>query len=367
MKILIYTAEKQHDIEKEDDLFDLTKNYLKTFSQDQIILIVPDSEIPPSVMDDQSLQIIPVSDKGFPVLKKIKTERKILSIIREHQPDVIITTDLLSTINIPNQIYLANLIKDIPEKESKPLTKKEKEKWEKSFNYIRKILVHSKAAKAWLSNQFPHLDDKIKVLYRIPEATNKPLSYDEKTVIKEKYTEGNEFFLAAPCENKDLLIQILKGFTGFKKWQRSHMKLILSVNSLSAGEELKSLISNYRFNEDVAVIHTSEEDYPEVVGSAYAVILPDKYENDFTLPIQALNADIPLMIPEGSVYAEVISNCTFHFQYNDKDDITRVFLESFRDEKIRSGYIQIAKQLLPELKNQSLVPNLHKELEAFLL
>ena len=55
----------------------------------------------------------------------------------------------------------------------------------------------------------------------------KPLDWEEKEIIREKYAEGKAYFLfSGDINRRSNLINLLKAFSFFKKRQKSNMMLL---------------------------------------------------------------------------------------------------------------------------------------------
>src|SRR6476469_5522058 len=89
----------------------------------------------------------------------------------------------------------------------------------------------------------------------------------QKEHIKEGLTDGMEFFYTdARFATNQEIIQLLKAFSVFKKWQRSSMQLVLRLQFVHAIDEE---LSNYKFRDDIRITQTDD-----VLPAAYAIVQP---------------------------------------------------------------------------------------------
>jgi len=99
----------------------------------------------------------------------------------------------------------------------------------KFLKKAKRIVTVSQFSKNDIIKQYGTEPAKIDVVYNGVQEIFRPLSFDEKTVVQEKFTEGREFFIyigaIQPLKN---LINLLKAFSGFKKRLQSNMKLVIT-------------------------------------------------------------------------------------------------------------------------------------------
>jgi glycosyltransferase involved in cell wall biosynthesis len=102
------------------------------------------------------------------------------------------------------------------------------------------------------------------------------LSWKELQTIKETYTHGKDYFVF--IGNLDLphqLIELLKAFSIFKKWQQSNMRLVLAGATTPYTASIELALTNYKYKEDVVVIkNPSEPEKEQLVSAAYAMVYP---------------------------------------------------------------------------------------------
>ncbi len=360
MKILLNTISKYHGEDFEDFLRGIHDYFGADYPEDQLIWLIRENQNPQWLTETDTNKIAVLKKNEIPLIGNIRDRKKIVSLISAHNPDVVISSDPVPLRDSIYQVFLPKSMKSYYEKPAS-LPASQRKKLAKSIGLCNAVIVHSKYEREFLINHFPELEDKIHILYKTLTAANLPLNYAEKISIKEKYTNLQEYFLVAPGPGKEMVTPVLKGFSGFKKWQRSHMKLALSAAGIAERNELEELLANYRFREDVIIAETTSDDYDKIIASSYAVILPDKYDDDYRFALRVMSAEVLLLIPEESIYSEIIQEDeAFAFKYRDKDDITRVFLTSFREEQKRSATIQKAVSITGRYNQESYLRQLRQ-------
>lgn len=340
--------------ETEMFLYQIARQYYQTFPGDNIGILISDKNA--DLFNNEATDFAPIilRHHDSPVLNNLLTRKRMVSKILEFQPDVIITTYPAKGLEQIPQILLISPQSEALLRNQKTIQTKQKEALAKYIDLCKITIVFSELEKQFIAINFPGRNEKIRVVHRIVSYGNKPLSYNDKQKIKEQFTNGNEYFLVAPEDDERILVNVLKGFSGFKKWQRSSMKLILTARDEDEKNKLIQLVSTYRFRDEIIIIIASDHsDFFKLIASAYLVLLPNKYNSNFSMAIKTLEASIPLMIAENSIYTEVLEDAAFVFRFQNKDDITRVFLESFRDETQRMKIINQSEEIKKSLSSKN--------------
>lgn len=96
------------------------------------------------------------------------------------------------------------------------------------------------------------------------------LNYNDKQQIIDGFADGRLYFLCNCISlNNQEVISILKSFSAFKKWQHSHMKIMLFTYDLSLEETLKT----YKYKDDVIIHQPINFDLiQKIIASSYACI-----------------------------------------------------------------------------------------------
>ncbi|MGV3657336.1 MAG: glycosyltransferase family 4 protein, partial [Chitinophagaceae bacterium] len=142
------------------------------------------------------------------------------------------------------------------------------------------IATVSKFSKADILEQYKIAADKISVVYSAAKPVFVPLPWQEHAAVKEKYTEWKEYFIyVGAIHPRKNLINLLKAFSKFKKWQRSSFKLVLAGRLAWKNDEFLQLLKTYKYRADVVLLnYVDEEELARLVGAAYALVYPSKSE-----------------------------------------------------------------------------------------
>jgi glycosyltransferase involved in cell wall biosynthesis len=174
-------------------------------------------------------------------------------------------------------------------------------------------------------------------------ATLKESGWEEKEKVKEAFTAGTEYFLfAGDLHPRHELVTLLKAFSEFKKWQRSGMKLVLAAYESMSAKELYSLLTNYKFRDDVILVKDpADHDLQQLIAACYCVVYPSRFDPFPQIIRYAMSLKAPVItsdIPEirslggdGLIYAATTVQ-----------ELSPFMQRVFKDESWRSGVISKA-------------------------
>lgn len=358
MRVLFNTIGNLAWQQTEHTLYKMAISYARMFPKECTSVIVREDDAERYAAERELVRHLAIPKKSGSLFAGRITDRLIGKRITEIDPDVVVTNH---PVGIAYELFVAGPVIENEVRKGEPLRKKQREYLSKMIERSKRIIVFSTKEKEFLAKYFPDANEKTELLYRIPAAESRPLTFEEKQNVKETYSAGNEFFLCGAAD-VTTIIGVLKGFSGFKKWQRSGMKLLVTAADSENEKALNDVLSSYRFKDDVSVITVDSKDFKDMVSAAYAVMLPDANDSDFSMPINVLRGGTVAMIPIDSVYSELAEKTAFSFIYLDSEDITRVLLEAFRDEKKRADIISRSKEKAEALQEKNFIKMLRRVL-----
>jgi glycosyltransferase involved in cell wall biosynthesis len=204
------------------------------------------------------------------------------------------------------------------------------------------IVTVSEFSKQDIISNFKIPTEKIAVVPNGIRNNFKTLSYEQKDNIKNEHTLGNEYFLAVggihPRKN---ILQLLKAFSQFKKWQQSNMKLVIAGRLAWQYETFIEKLKSYKYRNDVVLIgYINDNTLAELMGSAYALVYPSLLEG-FGVPIiEAMQSGTPVITSNTSSMPEVGGDAALYANPNDVDDLAKQMMLIYKDEKLRNNLIE---------------------------
>jgi glycosyltransferase involved in cell wall biosynthesis len=204
------------------------------------------------------------------------------------------------------------------------------------------ILTVSEFSRQDLINHFPKAATKISVVYPAARKGFRPISWEDKSQVKDGFSDGREYFLfVGGIHPRKNLLNLLKAFSLFKKWQKSNMKLLVAGRMAWQFEDLLEKIKTYKYREDLILLGALEESQlARITASAYALVYPSFFEG-FGMPIlEAMQSGVPVIASNTSSMPEVGVDAALYADPNDPDAIAKQMLLLYKDEKLRNFQIE---------------------------
>jgi glycosyltransferase involved in cell wall biosynthesis len=204
------------------------------------------------------------------------------------------------------------------------------------------IVTVSEFSKADIVKHYPIAKDKISVVYNAADKGFSPIDDTTKDLLKQQITEGREYFLyVGAIHPRKNLINLLKGFSWFKKRYQSNMKLVLAGRMAWKNELFLKQLETYKYRNDVVITgYVEEEKLQEIVGAAYALVYPSCWEG-FGLPVlEAMQSGVPTIIANNSSLPEIAGEAGFLVDPDNAEEWGQAMGILFKDENHRNQLIQ---------------------------
>jgi len=228
----------------------------------------------------------------------------------------------------------------------------------KYYNYFfpkfsriaKRIATVSYYSKEDITRSFKVDYDKIDVVYDGINQIFEPISEDEKIVVREKFTNGSEYFLfVGALHPRKNVCGLLKAFDAFKSINDNTLKLVIVGGEMHKTGEIFDTFENMRYKNDVVFTgRISTTDLHDIFGAALALTFIPFFEG-FGIPIvEAMSAGIPVICSNTTSIPEVGGNAVLYADPLKIDQITDAMLQLVSDDNLRKslvekGYIQKEK------------------------
>lgn len=329
MTIAVYTDFKFYRSRHPDLYF--IKNLLESFSiyhpQHQYYLLSPHSI-------DQFVAQHPTFTKNDirtspGLFYNYRLNAKVSRTLEKIKADVVFSIDAFFKTKTPQMVLLTHLTKTL-----------EKRKLGKA----KSILVLSQNIKTELIAKYK-LDPRSILL--LPGGAGKlfePIDEEMKSIIKERHTDGKEFFVyRGRIKEENNIIKLLKGFSLFKKRQKSSMKFLLMGQVFWQGGDFKKLIDTYKYKDDLVFV-TDEvlAEEANILATAYATVQPYEANNSFIF--DAMQCGVPVLSLQSPDLKEIVADGAIFFD-NDEAAIADKMMLVYKDEALRSRLIETGKEV----------------------
>ena len=223
--------------------------------------------------------------------------------------------------------------------------------------YTPKFLSEAKAiatvsafSKHDIITQYKTEAAKIDIVYNGVKEIFQPISEEDKTATKSKYTDGKEYFIyAGAIHPRKNLIALLKAFSVFKKRQQTNMKLVLTGRLAWKYESFKEGLKSYKYRNDVVMTgYVEEAELASLIGSAYGMVYPSLFEG-FGVPVlEAMKCDVPVITSSNSSMQEIAKDAALYVDAKSHTDIADKMMLLYKDENKRKELIQKGREVAQE-------------------
>ncbi len=278
-------------------------------------------------------------------INKVLQQQRLKSFIIKNKFDLLIqnTGSIIKQKGIP-QLLIADDIDQLP------AIKKI------SFSKIFLLTYSQHTKQSMIDKGFTNI---IHVIPFFADPVFQPINWSMKQQVKIDYTEGSEYFINPQSFNSiDDILQLLKAFSGFKKWQQSGMKLVLTGKLYVPSSDWEEKLGTYRYREDVLVNNNiQEEEKAKLLAGAYACIHLPKKDNDLLPLLQSLQCHTPVLTTEAVSAKEYVVNAGLTTT-DTLSDITQQMILMYKDENLRGKLVENCalqtKELSKEKASQAL-------------
>jgi glycosyltransferase involved in cell wall biosynthesis len=204
-----------------------------------------------------------------------------------------------------------------------------------------KIITVSEFSRKDIVAHYPAAERKIEVVYNGVDVRIKPLEWESREAVKQRFAEGKEYFLyIGSIHPRKNLINLLKAFSIFKKRQQTNMKLIIAGRLAWKNESFVQALSTFRFRKDVYLAgYLSRSDLISVLGAAYALVNPSLWEG-FGMPlVEAMQSGVPVICSDTSVFPEIAGEAACYFNPLQPESIAEQLSHIFKNEEDRARMV----------------------------
>lgn len=169
--------------------------------------------------------------------------------------------------------------------------------------------------------------------------------------VRSALTDGNQYLLAF-VDSHDIL-QIVKAFSVFKKWQLSTMSLVFVLDTEADKEKADNLLLGYKYRDAVELV-TIANFTLEWIAAAYLTIFSTMNSHRFQFLTYSMRYQIPFLLhqenPENHFIATEMAKSGEYFDFKQPDLLANHFKLYYKDEMYRAAKgIEIQKAIQSEI------------------
>jgi glycosyltransferase involved in cell wall biosynthesis len=284
-----------------------------------------------------------------PVLWYVWFECTVPRALRQIKPDIFISTDgfLSLSTDIPSLLVVHDLaFEHYPHYISRAASVYYRHFTPLYCRKARQIITVSEASKNDIANRYHIGTDKITVAYNGTGDHFKPLNDEEKIHVRNRYSEGKNYFLySGSLHPRKNIVNLLKAFEQFKMQSNADCKLVLAGARGWMLREMEATLNNMRSRHDIIFTgHLDKETLAKIVGSALAMVYVSLFEG-FGLPVaEAMKCGVPVITSNLSSMPEVAGNAALLVNPSDTCEIAQAMLRVYNEAGLRAQLIEKGKQ-----------------------
>ncbi|OSZ73875.1 hypothetical protein CAP36_17930 [Chitinophagaceae bacterium IBVUCB2] len=288
-----------------------------------------------------------------PLLWKYWYDIKVPPVLRKYKADVFVSCDGFCSLRtkVPQCLVIHDLaFLHYPSFNKKSHLLFYKKYTPKFLEKAASIATVSAFSKKDIIDSYKILDEKIEVVYSAAKKIFKPISDEAKLSIKNKYTEGKEYFVyTGAVHPRKNLMNLLKAFSVFKKRQKTNMKLLLAGRLAWKYESFTEDLKSYKYRNDVVMTgYIEEAELVKITGAAYALVYPSLLEGFGVPVIEAMNCNVPVITSANSAMQEIAKDAALYSKPESHIDIADKMMLLYKDENLRQELIEKGNRIAQE-------------------
>lgn len=208
-----------------------------------------------------------------------------------------------------------------------------------------KLLTVSEYSKKDLIENYNIENTKIYVVYNGSDEIYKPIENENISIVKQKYTDGNDYFVfVGSLHPRKNIKRLILAFNKFKSNSNSKLKLIIVGAKFFKNSEMFDIYNSLEYKEDIIFTGRLEKiELHKVVASSIAMVFVPYFEG-FGIPIlEAMNCNVAVISSNVTSMPEVAGDAALYVNPFDIDDISNAMYKIAFDEDFRNELIEKAK------------------------
>jgi glycosyltransferase involved in cell wall biosynthesis len=330
--------------------FEILKRITKSNPEHTFIFIFDRKYDKDFIFSDNIIPVVVPPQSRHPLLWYIYFEYSVPYVLRKYKADLFLSTD--GWVSLSTKVKTLNVIHDLHyERHPEFLPYLVKKYYQYFFpRFIKKanrICTVSEFSKNEIITTYDILSKKIDVVYNASRTCFVPISITEQLRIKNKYTQGEEYFLfIGPIHPRKNPENLIKAFVMFKEKSESKFKLVLVGDNMWRSMKISEEVLSNKYSSDIIFTgRISSKELHLITSSAFALTYVSFYEG-FGIPIlEAMSCNVPVIASETSSIPEVGGSAVMYVNPYSVNSIAEAMLRlvdnpELRNDLIKKGRVQ---------------------------
>ncbi len=206
----------------------------------------------------------------------------------------------------------------------------------------RRIITVSNYSKDDIVRSYKIDAGKIDVAYNGINTLYTPVPEDEKRAVRQKYTDGCEYFLfIGSLHPRKNICGLLRAYDAFRNSARTNTKLVIAGGELFKTGDIEKTFRRMQHKSDVIFTgHISSEELHLVLGAALCLTFVPFFEG-FGIPVvEAMSAGVPVISSNTTSLPEVGGDAVLYADPSFPEEIKEAMVRIVQDENLRAGLIE---------------------------
>ena len=199
-------------------------------------------------------------------------------------------------------------------------------------NYSKNDIVHSYQIEA----------GKIDVAYNGINSLYTPVPEDEKRAVRQKYTDGCEYFLfIGSLHPRKNICGLLRAYDAFRNSAETNTKLVITGGELFKTGDIEKTFRRMKHKSDVIFTgHISSKELHLVLGAALCLTFVPFFEG-FGIPVaEAMSAGVPVISSNTTSLPEVGGDAVLYADPSSPEEIKEAMVRIVQDKNLRAELIE---------------------------
>ncbi len=336
-----------------DFIFEIFSRLAKKCPQHQFIYIFDKAYDEKFITSKNITPVVTGPEARSPLRRQYWYNYKVPAILKKYKATIFVSTDGICSLRtkLPQCLLLHDLaFLHYPRFFAKNQLRYYKKFTPQFLAKAKTIATVSSFVKKDIIERYAIDPGKISVVDKAPRAVFQPLDEKEKEIIKEKYSEGKEYFLyPGSIDAGKNMLNILKAFSFFKKRQKSNMLLLIAGSEIPGKHQFTEDLKTFKFRSEVNMLgDLSIHELAKVTAAAYAMLYPVFLE-DFTSPVlESMQSEVPMIAGNTASLPGPCAAVTLNADPGDFMDIAEKMMLLFKDEHKRNELIHAGKSAVQQ-------------------
>jgi len=328
--------------------YEIFKRVVKNHPEHQFYFIFDREFDDEFIFADNVKPIVISPPTRHPILWYLWFEYRLPKVLKKIKVDIFISPDgflslnsKIKSISVIHDINFVHFPKDLPFLSNV------------FYNYFfpryakkaKQIVTVSNYSKQDIINSYKINSNKIDIVYNGANEIYKPIKKEKVFGVKEKYTNGNDYFIfIGSLHPRKNIANTLKAFDLFCSKNNKNFKLIIVGSKFFKTKDIKTVFDKMKHKDNVKFLGRLEpEEIRYLISASTALLLVSKFEG-FGIPvIEAMNCDIPSIVSDVSSLPEVAQNAAIYAKPYSIESISDAMLQMVNNKELRAELIGNSK------------------------